>query len=61
MNEDEIKSAAVTVAAVLAPIAAKYGIDADTLTQVASGLVVVAFGVYMHWNMKKVPETAVVK
>lgn len=62
MNSDEIKSLIVKVLiGVLAPLATKYGIDGNTLASVASAvatLAVFAYGIWDHWNMKKVPENS---
>lgn len=60
MNSDEIKSLAVKIAlVVLSPLAAKYHISGDTVTAIVIDLVdagVLAYGIYDHWNMVKVPE-----
>jgi uncharacterized membrane protein YebE (DUF533 family) len=62
MNSDEIKSLIVKVLImVLTPIATKYGIDGDAVASGAAAvasLAVLGYGIYDHWNMKKVPETA---
>jgi hypothetical protein len=64
MNADEIKSLAVKVALVIfSSLAAKYHISGDTVTAIASDvadLAVLGYGIYDHWNQKKVPETALV-
>ena len=48
---------------VLSPLAAKFGIDGNTVAGVATALAslgVLGYSIYNHWNMKKGPETAVV-
>lgn len=64
MNKDEIVSLGVKVALmVLSPLALKYHLDGATLSAIVADLVdagVLAYGVYDHWNMKKVPEAATV-
>lgn len=64
MNNDEIRSLIVKMLImVLSPLGTKFGIDGNTVaaiaTWAASGLVL-AYGIYDHWNMRKVPETATV-
>ena len=63
MNPSETNNVVSVLVLFLAPIAAKYGIDNSTLAT-ATGLIVGgAAGVWMlysHFNMKKVPERAVV-
>jgi hypothetical protein len=62
MNSDEIKSLVVKILLVVfSSLAAKYHISGDTVTAIASDvadLAVVSYGIYDHWNMKKVAETA---
>lgn len=62
MNSDEIKSLAVKILLLaITPLATKFHIDGNTAGAAASDvadLVVLGYGVYDHWNMKKVPETA---
>lgn len=58
MNPDELKNLVPLVVAALGPIAAKYGIDAGLLTQFLIAAIGIGGGVYLHWNQKKVPETA---
>lgn len=64
MNPDEIKSLLIKIGVlVLTSIATKYHISGDTVTAVVTDLADVAvlgYGIYDHWNEKKVPETAVV-
>lgn len=64
MNGDEIQSLVVKILLmVLAPLAAKYHIDGNTAAGIAAdigSLVVLGYGIYSHWNMKKVPENATV-
>ena len=64
MNSDEIQSLVTKlVLSACSGLAAKYGVDGNALGMVASGagaLAAILFGVYQHWNMKKVPETATV-
>lgn len=46
---------------VLTSVATKYHIDGNTVVAIATDIVdlgVVGWGVYAHWNMKKVPENA---
>lgn len=63
MNSDEVKSLIVRILLVaLGPLATKYGIDGNTQTAVALWLatgVVLIYGIYDHWNMKKVPEKSI--
>lgn len=62
MNTDEWKSLIVKLLIVaLTPLATKFGIDGNTTAAVAAWIgtgVVLAYGIYDHWNMKKVPEAA---
>ena len=62
MNKDEITSLAVKILLmVLTPVAVQHHISGDNVTAFVTDLVdaaVLAYGVYSHWNMKKVPETA---
>lgn len=66
MNSSEIQSLIVKILLmVLSPVAAKYHVDGNLVPAIAADvadLLVLAYGVYSHWNMKKVPElsTAVV-
>ena len=64
MNSDMI-DALITkvVASALAATAGATGASGDENTAIATGagaLAAVAYGVYKHWNMRKVPETAIV-
>jgi uncharacterized membrane protein YebE (DUF533 family) len=66
MNSDEIES--IIVKAIIAAgtaWATKHGVtvDGSALQMLAGGIVAAgagAYGVYRHWGMKKVPESAVV-
>lgn len=62
MNSDEIKALIIKVLImILSPLAAKYGIDGNVLASAASAvatLAVLAYGIYDHWNMRKVSENA---
>ena len=66
MNSDEIKSLAVKLAimgltALATSLHQNFG--ADSITAIATDIVdlgALAYGVFIHWNMKKVPENAVV-
>ena len=63
MNSSETNNLVSVLVLFLAPIAAKYGIDNATLATAAGMIVSGAAGVWMlysHFNMKKVPERAVV-
>lgn len=60
MNESEVNNLATLLVAVLGPVVVKYGITQDTLSQLLPALAAAAWGVYSHWNMKKVDETAIV-
>lgn len=60
MNKDEILNLVPLVITLLAPISAKYGLSAGDETSALTGLIGVAYGVYLHWNQIKVPETATV-
>ena len=62
MNQDEIKSLLVKVLLMaITPLATKFGIDGNTSGAIAawaaSGLVL-AYGIYDHWNQKKVSDKA---
>lgn len=63
MNSEELGSLARKVLLmVLTSVATKYHIDGSTTTAVVTDIVdlgVLAWGIYAHWNMKKVPETAI--
>jgi len=62
MNSDEIKSLIVKILLiVLSPYAAKLHTDGATLQAIAVDLTdagVLIFGIYDHWNQKKVPENS---
>ena len=64
MNNDEIKSLAIKLGVMgLSALAAALhqNLGAGSATAIATDvadLVVLGIGVYSHWNMKKVPETA---
>ena len=62
MNSDEIKSLIVKVLLViLSPLAAKFHTDGNTVSAIVTDLAdagILIYGVYSHWNMKKVPEAA---
>ncbi len=64
MNSDEIQSAIVKVVCMAgAGWAGAHGIGTDQLSGTAGAflsLVSLGYGIYSHWNMKKVPETATV-
>lgn len=64
MNSDEIRSLIVKVLILtLGPMATRFGIDGNTVASVASWAaagVVLAYGIYDHWNQRKVPENSVV-
>lgn len=64
MNSDEIQSLIVKVLLmILTPLGTKFGIDGNTVASVAAWLaggVVLGYGIYAHWNMKKVPEKAII-
>lgn len=64
MNKDEIESLAVKILLMaLSPLAVQLHLDQSTTAAIATDvadLLVLGFGVYQHWNMKKVPETATV-
>ena len=48
---------------VLSALAAKYHLDNNTAVAIATDLAdlaVIGWGVWAHWGMKKVPETATV-
>ena len=58
MNPSETNNLVTLIVAALAPILTKY-IDPNSLTALIGDLVgagAVLWGVYSHWNMKKVPE-----
>ena len=60
MNKDELLALVGPAVAILAPIAAKYGIGADTLTATLTGPIGIGITIYVNWNQRKVPETSVV-
>ena len=64
MNKDEIISLITKILLmVLTPIAAKQHVDGNTVTAIVTDLVdagVLGYGIYSHWNMKKVSETAII-
>ena len=64
MNKDEVVSLVTKILLmVLTPIAVQHHVSGDNVTAfVTDGvdMAVLAYGVYSHWNMKKVPETAVI-
>lgn len=58
MNQSEVNNLVTLLVAAVAPILAKY-MDAATVSQAVGdlvGLAAIVWGVYSHWNMKKVPE-----
>ena len=65
MNKDEVISLVTHMATLLLSGGATSAyVSGDQATAIASGLgaaIGVGIGVYNHWNMKKVPETAIVK
>jgi len=65
MNADEIGSLVRKLAvAMLSGTAGtwitSHGLTVDSVGVLAGDLGVILWGVYAHWNMKKVPETAIV-
>jgi hypothetical protein len=60
MNADEIKNMIPLLVTLFTPLAAKYGFSIGDLTSTLTGAVGIALGIYLHWNQKKVPETALV-
>lgn len=62
MNSDEVRSLMVKLLLVaITPFATKFHIDGNVAAGVASDLAdlaVLGYGVYDHWNMRKVPESA---
>lgn len=60
MNKDELLNLVPLVVTLLAPVAAKYGFSANDVTSALTGLIGILAGVYLHWNMKRVPESATV-
>jgi hypothetical protein len=60
MNADEIKNVIPLIVTLLTPLAAKYGFSVGDLTATLTGAIGIGLGIYMHWNQKKVPETALV-
>jgi hypothetical protein len=59
MNKDELLNLVPLVVTLLAPLTAKYGLSAGDETSFLTGGIGIATGVWLHWNQKKVPETAV--
>lgn len=60
MNKDELLNLVPLFVTLLAPVAVKEGLSSTDLTAFLTGGVGIAYGIYLHWNQKKVPETAVV-
>lgn len=60
MNESEINNLVTLLVAVLSPIVVKYGISENVLAQLLPAVAAMGWGVWSHWNMTKVPETATV-
>ena len=64
MNSDEIQSLVTKlVVMVLSSMSGAAAMNNSQVTAIATGAGAVAavlFGVYQHWNMKKIPEKAVV-
>jgi uncharacterized membrane protein YfcA len=64
MNSDEIQSLVTKlVVMILSSMSGAAAMNNSQATAIATGAGAVAavlFGVYQHWNMKKVPEKAVV-
>lgn len=67
MNQSEYNNAAAVLVTAGGPIVARWGVDATSWGAVVSALVSAApaiggalWLIVSHWNMKKVPETAVV-
>ena len=62
MNSDEIQSLIVKLLLmILTPIATKYHIDGNLVPAIAAdvaSLVVLGYGIFAHWNMKKVPQNS---
>lgn len=56
MNESEINNLATLLVAVIGPLLVKYGISSSTSAQLIPAILAAGWGVYSHWNMKKVPE-----
>lgn len=63
MNSDEIKSAGTKIAlAVLSFYGGRWHMGADQIAALAAdagAVVSLAYGIYLHWNMKKVPDDTV--
>jgi hypothetical protein len=60
MNPDELKNLIPLAVTALAPLAAKYGVQAGDLASFLTAGFGIALGIYLHWNQKKVPEKAIV-
>lgn len=67
MNPSEANNAITLGVAVFGPILARWGVDSSTIGSLAAGAVTAApaigaalWGIYSHWNMVKVPETATI-
>ena len=63
MNKDEWTSLVTVIVAMVGPIAAKYGVDASSLSNALMGIFAVAMVIWTlwhNWNLRKVSETAVV-
>jgi C4-dicarboxylate transporter len=56
MNQSEINNLGTLLVAVLGPVLVKYGVSQNDLAQLIPAVVAIGWGVYSHWNMKKVPE-----
>lgn len=65
MNKDEVISLVSHLVTLSLGSVATSGVVTGSDVQAIGGalgaLAGVGYGVYLHWNMKKVPETAVVK
>jgi hypothetical protein len=60
VNQSEVNNLVTLAATALAPYVAKYGIGASDLAALGAALIPIAWGIYSHFNMKKVPENATV-
>jgi len=60
MNSDEIKNLIPFAVAALGPILQNAGISPNDLSSWLSLSVGLAIAIFQHWNLKKVPETAIV-
>lgn len=60
MNSGEINNFATLLVAIVGPLLVKYGVSTDVTAQLIPAVLAGVWGVYSHWNQKKVPENSTV-